>query len=161
MRERSGQFSAALRSLGPWAGLEPQEVQQSALYLLGRAEVGPSSRPDCLPLCPAQGAEASRAGASAWVTADLPQRTSPSAGTSGERRAPRERSSVRVPQGWPRGTWAPGHRHGLGAFKDLVSGEALWLRLRTRSTYFSALRVAGNSSHRFGLQGLGEGVPQG
>ncbi|KAJ8796005.1 hypothetical protein J1605_002767 [Eschrichtius robustus] len=46
-----------------------KEVQQSALYLLGRAEVGPSSRPDCLPLCPAQGAEASRAGASAWSQA--------------------------------------------------------------------------------------------
>lgn len=28
------------------------------------------------------------------------------------------------------------------------------------STYFSALWVAGDSSHRFGLQGRGEGVPQ-
>ena len=80
MRERSSPVSAAPRSLGPWAGLELPERPPIALPA-GRAEVGPSFRPDC----PGKGAEASRGGASAWGTAERPPRTL-SSGGSGELR---------------------------------------------------------------------------
>ena len=109
--------------------------------------------------CPAQGTEASPAGASAWGTAERPLRTLSSGGRSGERRAPAERNSLRVSQSWLRGAWAQGTDAGEAEGPSKTSSRGR-LRLRMHSTYFSALWVAGDSSHRFGLQGRGEGVPQ-
>ncbi|DAA21902.1 TPA: Wilms tumor 1-like [Bos taurus] len=135
------------------AGVTPGARLRSTVWSLGPRLQGQAGR---LTACPAQGTEASPAGASAWGTAERPLRTLSSGGRSGERRAPAERNSLRVSQSWLRGAWAQGTDAGEAEGPSKTSSRGR-LRLRMHSTYFSALWVAGDSSHRFGLQGRGEG----
>lgn len=110
-------------------------------------------------VCPsarqAQDAETPAAGASAALTAELPQKTFPNGGSG---------TAVGwFPGGGPGAPGLPGVGLGGGRWgEEALSGEALRLpRLRTHSTDFLAPRVAGNSSHCLGLRNRGEGAPQG
>lgn len=118
MREGNGQVSAALISSRPGTGLDLQEMRGRAPT--GRAGGGrPFLPPDGQHLRLDPGADGSVAGAAAWVTAELTQRTSPWGAW-----APRSSSSsVRGPQRWPRGSRLA---DGQGAaFQDFLQGEVL------------------------------------
>ena len=120
----------------PWTSVRLRPTGGAAERLpAGLSGDGPSSRPNCPPLRPAQTAEGGVVGADVWVTAEkLPK---------GRRAGERGRAATAVVRGFP--SVGPG-LPGLPGMRMGVGVQRLWI-------------VSG--SHLLGLRGRGKGAPQG